>query len=199
MPAGIALTFDDGPVPGATEQVLDTLMSLGVSATFFCVGRNAQRHPGLVRRLAEEGHTVGSHSMSHAPRGLLSEPELVADYLAGRHAVEDALGEPVPLFRPPYGRLSLGTLKVMRSFESWTWTVDPQDWRTDTNRREIAGAVARARPGDVVLLHDWVEQESDAYPDRTETVAALPWIARSIARRGIPFVTLGRLRLPPTS
>ncbi len=85
---GVALTFDDGPDPVFTPQVLDVLAEHGAVATFFAVGKRAERHPELVRRIVDEGHALGSHSWSHREPGELSARELGRDYRAGRRAVE---------------------------------------------------------------------------------------------------------------
>jgi peptidoglycan/xylan/chitin deacetylase (PgdA/CDA1 family) len=80
--SGVALTFDDGPMPGTTDLLLDCLADLEVTATFFCVGRNAERNPALLSRILAEGHAVGSHSLTHAPQGSQSLRELIIDYRA---------------------------------------------------------------------------------------------------------------------
>jgi peptidoglycan/xylan/chitin deacetylase (PgdA/CDA1 family) len=103
----VALTFDDGPHPNYTRAILDLLADTGVHATFFCVGRNALAHPSLVRRMRDEGHAIGSHSMTHPHPSGKSTAWLRSDLLAGRHALEAILERPVDLFRPPFGELTL--------------------------------------------------------------------------------------------
>src|SRR3954451_6188313 len=102
----VALTFDDGPHPGFTDRILDVLAELDVRATFFCVGKNAERHPGLLRRLRAEGHAIGSHSYSHPHPQQTAPATLARDYRRGRQVIEDVLSEGVTLFRPPHGHLS---------------------------------------------------------------------------------------------
>lgn len=190
VPEGVALTFDDGPVPGATDHVLDTLAVLSLRATFFCVGRNASRHPSLVHRIIDEGHAIGSHSFSHAPKGEMVGRVLVQDYVDGRRAVEDVSGRAIPLFRPPYGYLSLRTAAVLRSFDTWTWTVDPEDYRAAVTAEEIARAVGGAQEGDVALMHDWIEQGDPAAQNRSATIHALAPIAASLGRSALRTVAL---------
>lgn len=192
VPTGVALTFDDGPMPGTTDRVLDVLAAEDVRATFFCVGRNAERHPSLVRRIADEGHSIGSHSFSHAPPGTLSQRQLVQDYTAGQRALENVLVESVPLFRPPYGRLTLGTARSLRSRQAWTWTIDPEDWQPSARSDDIARRAGAAESGDVVLLHDWLEVDAREQPsvDRTATIEALPRIIASLRSKGLAFVPL---------
>jgi peptidoglycan/xylan/chitin deacetylase (PgdA/CDA1 family) len=193
-PGTVALTFDDGPRPGSTDRVLDVLAALDVRATFFCVGRNAERHPGLVRRARQEGHAVGSHSLTHPDPEVTPLLALAADYARGRAAVEDALGEPVPLFRPPRGYLDLpraAQLRLRRTAPS-LWSVDPQDWHPDAGRAGIVEVAGQAAGGDVVLLHDWVEQPWGARAlDRSPTIDALPEVVAAVRRRGLVLATLG--------
>ena len=189
LPGGVALTFDDGPMPGSTDRVLDVLAELAVTATFFCVGRNAERHPGLLRRIAQEGHAVGSHSLTHPHPRTLTPAQVTAEYADGHAAVEQALGAPVALFRPPHGHLSWRTLPVLRPHRPVLWSVDPQDWRPGVARAHVEQVCGAAGAGDVVLLHDWIEQPEDPQAlDRSATIDALPAVAASIRSRGLHFV-----------
>jgi peptidoglycan/xylan/chitin deacetylase (PgdA/CDA1 family) len=194
VPEGrVALTFDDGPQPGATDRVLDVLAELGVRATFFCVGRNARAHPRLVHRIRAEGHAVGSHSMTHPHPGETVRAQLRREYADGRQAVADVLGADTPLFRPPHGHIDLAGAVMLRhlAVSTWLWTVDPTDWRPDATAQEIAAVAGRADSGDVVLLHDWVEQPlADEALDRSATIAALPIVVAAIRERGLTLGTL---------
>jgi peptidoglycan/xylan/chitin deacetylase (PgdA/CDA1 family) len=188
----VALTFDDGPDPESTPRVLDLLAEHGVPATFFCVGYQAQRHPALVRRIAEEGHAVGSHSQTHRIGGL-SPREAMADFVAGRRSVEDALGRPVPLFRPPHGWLEWRNAAAMRrlGLRTWLWTVDPEDYAPGTKTAAVRGTVGGCRAGDVVLMHDGLEEALDGSPDRSVTIDALPEAIAALRARGLRPVALG--------
>jgi peptidoglycan/xylan/chitin deacetylase (PgdA/CDA1 family) len=178
-------------MPGSTDRVLDVLAELGVPATFFCVGVNAQRHPRLLRRIADEGHSVGSHSMTHPHPKYLSPRQVRVEYTTGRAAVEQALGAPAPLFRPPHGHQSMGTVPLLRSHRPWLWSCDPQDWRPGASRDAISRTLAAARPGGVVLMHDWVEQpEAPEALDRTATIEALPAAVGALRARGVEFCRL---------
>jgi peptidoglycan/xylan/chitin deacetylase (PgdA/CDA1 family) len=194
VPEGrVALTFDDGPQPGSTDRVLDVLAELGVRATFFCVGRNAQAHPGLVHRIRAEGHAVGSHSMTHPHPGETARAHLRREYVAGRRAVSAVLGADIRLFRPPHGHIDPAGAVMLRrlSVSTWLWTVDPTDWRPGVTVEEIAAVAGRATSGDVVLLHDWVEQPlADEALDRFATIAALPIVVAAIRERGLTLGTL---------
>ena len=189
----VALTFDDGPHPASTAAVLDVLAELDVPATFFCVGRNAAAHPGLVRRALAGGHAVGSHSMTHPHPARSELRTLTADYRDGHRAVEDAAEREVRLFRPPHGHLSLVHAAVLRRLDlpPWLWTVDPRDWRPGVPSPEIVRVCGAAGPGDVVLLHDWIEQPlAPEAEDRTATIRALRQVVGAVRERGLGFTTL---------
>lgn len=193
----VALTFDDGPDPESSPAVLDLLAAAGATATFFLVGERAARHPQLVRRISADGHAVGSHSWSHPRPWELSARQLHDDYARGHDAVQDALGHPTPLFRPPHGHLGpAGLLALLRlRLRPVLWTHDPEDWAAGTTRRQILERLADVQAGDVVLLHDALVPAAlpgvDVPPGaggaagRAETIAAVPLLLQSLDRAGL--------------
>jgi peptidoglycan/xylan/chitin deacetylase (PgdA/CDA1 family) len=188
----VALTFDDGPHPEWTPEVLDLLATYGVRATFFVVGHRVRRHPELVRRICQEGHVVGSHSDTHPDAHRLGIRRLHRDYAAGRGAVEAVVGRRVALFRPPNGTVDLKGGAVMRrlGLVPLLWTVDPEDWHPDTTAAQIVARCATAGAGDVVLLHDGLERPLAARAlDRSATVEALPRVIAAFQERGFKFGT----------
>ena len=189
----VALTFDDGPDPVYTPQVLDVLAGHGVVATFFLVGSRARRHQGLVQRILSSGHRVGSHSWSHPVPRDTSWPSLAVDYKRGQRAVGATSGEATSLFRPPRGQVGAKGALTMRALrlEPWLWTVDPEDWRPGIRPEEILRAAGDLARGDVVLLHDGLARPmSPEASDRSSTVRALPQIIDAAQRRGLELVTL---------
>jgi peptidoglycan/xylan/chitin deacetylase (PgdA/CDA1 family) len=186
----VSLTFDDGPQVGTTDLVLDILAHLDVKATFFCVGCNVTANPGLVRRMAAEGHAVGSHSFTHPYSQDLDSLTVHAEYAAGRRAVEAAVGCSSPLFRPPHGHVPPIVAPTLRSLrlQTWLWSIDPEDWRPGARTRQIVADSAKAQAGDVVLLHDWIEQPTAPEAlDRSATISALPEIVARIRGKGLHF------------
>lgn len=187
----VALTFDDGPQPGSTDRLLDILQELDVQATFFCVGANAARHPGLTRRIEADGHRLGSHSLTHPHPAQTSLRALAEDYRHGREAVEDVVGHDVALFRPPHGHVDLAQALLLRRLRlrSWLWSVDPEDWQPAATEKSISSLVQQqAFSGSVVLMHDWVEQPvSSTALDRSSTLAAIPPVVAALRRRGLTF------------
>lgn len=187
----MALTFDDGPHPESTPQVLDILADSDVRATFFCVGYRSLQYPELVHRMVAEGHAVGSHSQTHRVGGLPAH-EVFADYQMGRRSVEEVLQRPVPLFRPPHGIFEWkNTLRLRRArFRSWIWTVDAQDYVPGTDTEFIRRTVAASTPDDVVLMHDGLEEALDGSPPRAVMIEALADAIAALQARGLRPVVL---------
>jgi peptidoglycan-N-acetylglucosamine deacetylase len=179
---GIALTFDDGPDPQTTPLILDTLRERGVKATFFVVGRQVAKNPGLLRRIAAEGHTIGNHTYDHTDMSGLSAGQMRDELRSTQEAVDDALGyhHQMALMRPPYGNPYLDGSDALPGFREVllehklfpvTWTVDPSDYLLGDDPEGVVRAVVRAdeagRKGEldeVVLLHDNQRQTAEALP-----------------------------------
>ena len=178
-PGELALTFDDGPNPMATPELLDVLAERGVRATFFLIGRWARREPELVRRIVREGHGVGCHTMTHPRLPLCSHGRIRREIGEGQAAVEDEAGVEVRLFRPPHGFRTPYVLRVARelSMVTTTWTTIGNDWslptaeaiatRVERGVRRSWGAGLAAN----VVLHDG--SQGTATADRRRTVAAV--------------------------
>ncbi|OLB77111.1 MAG: hypothetical protein AUI14_17300 [Actinobacteria bacterium 13_2_20CM_2_71_6] len=183
----IALTFDDGPHPAFTPQVLEILRRYGAVATFFCVGLNVSGYPHLVRRTVDEGHLVANHTWSHPYLPDLTRDELLRQIDATNDALRRATGRPSTLVRPPYGGRTPEVLGWLAGHGVTTvlWDIDASDWAvpgTDT----IVARASQAAEGSVILMHD-------AGGDRTQTIAALPRILEHLGERGYQFVTLDKL------
>lgn len=189
----VALTFDDGPDPRHTPALLDRLANLGVVATFFVVGVHARAHPELVRRAADGGHAIGSHSWSHPEPWTVDLATLRREYRDGRRALEDVLGRDVGLFRPPKGYVSVKGAYAMRAarLRPWLWTVDPRDWEPGVTADALRDRLATLDTGAVVLLHDsLVGALTPDVVDRSPTITALDHVVASARARGLRFTTL---------
>ena len=186
---GVALTFDDGPHSEGTPAVLNALARAGARATFFVVGEQVVRRPGLLAEVAAAGHEVALHGYQHRLQ-LRMRPRQVADDLArGTAAVADVLGQPPLWHRPPYGIYSPGGLSAARAagLEPLLWSRWGKDWRKLTTPSRIAARVLRGvLPGDVILLHD-ADFYSAANSHR-RTAAALELILSELERRKIGTV-----------
>ena len=189
----IALTFDDGPGP-YTPEVISILERYQVPATFFEVGVLEQYFHASTSRIIGIGDTVGDHTYYHAPMAKLAPAEQQAELREGAQALQ-RYGAAFPrLFRPPYGLWNSHTLSLLRSYRMLMvlWTIDTNDYRLPGAAAIVRAAVAGARPGAIVLLHD-------GGGNRSETVAALPRIITKLRARGYRLVTVPRLLIdnPP--
>ena len=176
------LTFDDGPVPEVTPQVLDILAERGVKATFFCVGANVERHPEILADILDRGHSVGNHTFDHVDGWKIRGIKYYRNFLKGASKV------PQGLFRPPYGRKLVGLpLEVERAgLKTITWDVadraeefpEPADYARDI--------VERARPGSIILIHPM-------YRGNATAREALPMNLAQLRDRGYDIVTVSEL------
>jgi peptidoglycan/xylan/chitin deacetylase (PgdA/CDA1 family) len=186
----VALTFDDGPNPRATPLVLETLRRERAPATFFFLGRHAERWPELVRRAAAEGHAPGNHGYAHRKLHLRSPAYVRRDLSLGAAAIERACGVRPRFFRPPHGFRSPWVTPIAGELGERTvgWSLGV--WDTDRpGAAEIARrVVAGVRPRSIVLLHDGDGYDPDG--DRTQTALALPLIIDGLRRRGYAIVPL---------
>jgi peptidoglycan/xylan/chitin deacetylase (PgdA/CDA1 family) len=191
-PDHVALTFDDGPDPTSTPAILDTLDVLGWKATFFCLGVQARRSPGLVAEIVARGHEPAVHGDTHASHLLRAGPSTIADLRRARDTIEDAAGVPVRWFRPPYGAVAASTLMATRTvgMTMVLWSTLGVDWKASSTGHSVAANVERTfRPGATVLLHD---SDVTAAPGSWHsTVDALPLLATRWDAAGLRVGTLG--------
>lgn len=188
----VALTFDDGPNPPYTQEILDELAAEHARATFFVEGEASAQSRAVVGREVEMGMAVGSHSARHM-RDYPSErrDQFEADLDAADQEIEGATGYHPRLYRAPYGRWSGTMLRALRErgYTPVGWDVDSRDWDPATPADAIArNVVAGAHPGAIVLLHDGGLGGGE--PDRERTVRALPEIIRGLRARGYRLVTV---------
>jgi len=185
---GVALTFDDGPNPDATPAILDALAARGVKATFFILGRHAERWPDLVRRVAAEGHSVGNHGYYHRKLHLKSPGYVREDLELGTRVIERAAGVRPDVFRAPHGFRSPWVSAIAKKLGQRTvgWSLGV--W--DSDRPGVDAIADRtvngARPGAILLLHD-----GDGYDpagDRMQTARAVPLIVDRLLAKGMHFV-----------
>lgn len=153
----VALTFDDGPHPELTPRLLDVLAEHHAIATFFLIGEKAERHPDLVRRIASAGHAVGHHSWTHSEPAATSARRLLDETRRTRGFLEDLLGRPAPLFRPPHGKLTIAKLLGVwwQGNAVVLWNRDPKDFQmTHAAQLDAWFDVQPPSAGDILLLHD---------------------------------------------
>lgn len=175
----IALTFDDGPHPSYTEQLLDGLKERNVVATFFVTGENAQNYPNIIRREQEEGHLIGNHTYSHIQLTSGNRETFREELVKTNEILENITGEKVSFVRPPYGSWDKSFEKELNMFPV-LWNIDPLDWCSHNAECIAAKVVENAGDGDIILMHDYYD---------TSVTAALE-VVDVLQKRGFQFVTV---------
>ena len=182
----IYLTFDDGPIPGPTEFVLDQLERCHAKATFFCIGENVSRHPEIFQAVVRQGHAVGNHTFNHLKGWNYS----VAEYLANiRLCQEEFLKSPhslrrVTLFRPPYGRIKRSQIRALKGYSIIMWDVLSHDYsRTLSPDQCLRGTIQATRPGSIIAFHDSLKAEKNMR-------YTLPRFLEHFTREGYSFKAL---------
>ncbi|HYQ90685.1 MAG TPA: glycosyltransferase, partial [Candidatus Competibacteraceae bacterium] len=193
----IALTFDDGPDPEYTPQILDALKQAGAPATFFIIGVNGERYPELLRREADEGHEIGNHTFTHPDIAAVTPTQIQLELSATQRLLASVIKRHSLLFRPPYAvdsepetpdEAQSVELAGQQGYLSVGMQIDPSDWRKPGIDEIVQHTVAAAERGDgnIVLLHD-------AGGDRSQTVQALPKLIEALRNHGFQLVTISEL------
>ena len=180
----IALTFDDGPGP-YTEKLLDILDKYDAKATFFLIGSKVSARANTLRRIQSRGHQLGNHSWSHPELNKVSAEQLASEIDQTNNAIKQAVGTKPNIIRPPYGAFNRAVLEQFRQrgMSAVVWSVDTRDWADRNSEIVCSRAVAGARNGAVILMHD-------IHPT---SVNAVPCILNSLKQQGYSFVTVQNL------
>ncbi|MCW5314471.1 polysaccharide deacetylase family protein [Nostoc sp. KVJ3] len=183
----IALTFDDGPWPESTAQVLDILKQNQIKGTFFLIGQNVKNNPDLVKREIAEGHVIGNHTWHHwyqflNPQAAAYEINHTADL------IYQVTGIKTNLFRPPGGIMHNGVADyaINSKYAIILWSSDSVDYSRPAVPKLINNVFRKAKPGGIVLMHD-------GGGNRSKTVQALPEIIANFRKQGYSFVTIPEL------
>ena len=182
--AKVALTFDDGPHPVYTPELLDGLKERGVCATFFVVGENIPGNEEILRRMDAEGHLIGNHTYKHVKLSYLDSARACAEVEKTNALICEVTGKEPEFIRPPFGEWK----KAMEcSFEMIPvlWDVDPLDWTTKNTALVVERVLKDTKPGNIILLHDYYQSSVDAALEIVDT----------LTQRGYEFVTVDELIL----
>ena len=173
------LTFDDGPVPGVTDIILDILAGYQAKATFFCIGDNIRKHPDLFRRISQEGHAIGNHTYHHV-NGWRTDLNTYLDEVVNCEALVQT-----KLFRPPYGRISFQQIQELKKeFSIVMWDVLSGDFDTTLHADTcVQHVVEHAVGGSIVVFHDSLKASERVLP-------ALPAVLKHFADKGFLFRAL---------
>ncbi len=156
----VFLTFDDGPTPGITEFILDTLAQYNAKATFFCLGKNAEQYPELTKKILAAGHKLGNHTTNHLKGWKVTGEEYSEDIAHTERIFHSEF------FRPPYGRVGLRKIRmVARKYRIVLWTVISQDYARQYTPEQCLRKVTRfVKPGHIVVFHDsWKAWKNMSY------------------------------------
>ncbi len=190
----LALTYDDGPNDPYTRQLMEVLAKHDVRATFFVIGRYAQRKPEIVRELVKAGHAVGNHTYTHPNLIFQSETQVRTQLRACRQVLEDAIGAPSNLFRPPFGGRRPAVMRILKEggLDPIMWSITGYDWSPTTPERIEKNVLRQLRGGDVILLHDGGHVEMGA--DRSHTVAVTDRLITRFKAEGYEFLTIPEMK-----
>ena len=179
------LTFDDGPDPDVTPQVLDILESYDAKATFFCVGRNVEKHPALFNLIMDSGHSVGNHTFDHEKGWETSVYPYLRSTLRCSQWVNSSL------FRPPYGKISLQQTNALKKrYKLIMWDVVSADFDASISpERCLSNVIDNAKAGSIVVFHD-------SQKCREKVLYALPRVLEHFAGRGYRFSKITPERIP---
>ena len=164
----VALTFDDGPSPECTKDLLEGLKERNVKATFFVIGEKAEAYPDLIKKIQDDGHIIGNHSYTHVNLGILSKKDACEQIRKTNDAIYQITGE--------YLDCQMNMIEVL-------WDVDPRDWEVQNKEKVVNKVMTDVKDGDIILLHDGYD---------SSMLAAFEIIDR-LQAQGYEFVTVDKL------
>ncbi|QEK13431.1 polysaccharide deacetylase family protein [Crassaminicella thermophila] len=186
----IALTFDDGPHPRFTPQILDLLKKYDAKATFFVLGRHVELYPTVIKRAVAEGHEIGNHTYTHIDIKNTSLKKLQNEFEKTQNIIFSVTGIKPKIFRPPFGFCTEKVIKLANQNDCkiilWSNHQDSKDWSNPGVQKIIKKTLSNVENGDIILLHDYVEGPS-------QTIEALKTILPELKNRGYEFVTISKL------
>ncbi len=184
LPRKIALTFDDGPAPDYTEELLEGLKERGVKATFFLLGKQVESYPEVVEKIAADGHLIGTHSYEHVNLSSLCDEAAIEQVDKTNTAIYEITGKYPEYIRPPFGCWKCN-LDYETTMIEVLWDIDPLDWKTNNSDVIAKRVTSKVQENDIILLHD----ASDS------SVKAAFKIIDELEGEGYEFVTVDELVL----
>lgn len=184
----VFLTFDDGPTPGITGDILDILADFDAYASFFCLGTNVREYPEICRSVADAGHEVGNHALSHMDPWKLGIKKNLAEFAETQKLLEEAIGRPARIYRPPYGHFTPGLIKTIAPQAKFVmWNLMPADFDPTVSAAMCLERIKKnARPGSIIVLHDNVQSAAKVRD-------FLPKVLQHFQSEGLEAVSLARL------
>ena len=182
----MALTFDDGPDPVFTPQILDLLKKYGINATFFLLGQNIEKYPDMAKRIAAEGHVIGNHTYDHPKSVDLSLTDFVQQLQKTDEIIQKLIGYRPKFFRPPYGSIKEDQLQWTNEQGKMViqWSIDTLDWQGLPATNIVDTVLTNALPGSIILQHN------AAGVPLQGSVEALDQFIPGLQQKEVRFVTL---------
>lgn len=178
----VALTFDDGPHPRYTLQIIDTLKKYKCAATFFVVGSRAEKYPQTIKAIAESGNQIGNHTYDHTELTKLDGKKISEEITKTAKAVYNASGSEPEVLRPSYGSIN-SAVRENTGLPLILWSIDTLDWKTRNTKLVVKEALKNVKDGDILLMHDIYKTTADA----ADT------IIKELSARGYQMVTIHEL------
>ncbi len=181
----VALTFDDGPHPLLTPQILDILDEYDAKATFFVVGDMARNYPSVLKEIAKRGHEIGNHTYTHLVESSEDCEKLKKEIIDTELTVLDIARQQTRLFRPPTGYCCKKAVKMTQElgYKTIVWDIDTMDWAHNTPQKIAQNIQNNVKNGSIILFHDFIGKNSP-------TVAALKTVLPKLKSEGYRFVTV---------
>lgn len=178
----VALTFDDGPHPVCTPQLLDGLKKRDVKATFFVTGENVENYPEIVKRASEEGHLIGNHTFHHVQLTAANSDDFKKEIISTNDIIQEVTGKETSFIRPPYGSWDKKYEKELNMFPV-LWDVDPLDWCSTNVDKIVRSVLAGTKENSIILMHDSYDS----------TVTAAFQVVDILKAEGYEFVTVDEI------
>ena len=184
----VALTFDDGPHPRYTHEVLEILKEYHVTATFFVIGINASRYPDALKELAQSGCEIGNHTYSHNNIRYADKDQVEREILSCQRELADQIGITPTLFRPPEGRFNqyLEEAAYSMNYRIILWSIDTKDWAHTPPDIIVQEVLSQLDHGDIILMHDYIS-------GKNTTCSALRILIPTLQSMGYEFVSVSEL------
>ena len=184
----IALTFDDGPHPKKTQQILDVLAKYNVKATFFVIGENAEKYPDILKKTYAAGHEIGNHTYDHKSIYKLSGDSVIGEVDKCTSVIESIINFSPSLFRPPEGFMDDTIARIVgdHGYKVILWKVDTYDWKGRAATDIYSNVTEHINCGDIILMHDYIWRVS-------YTPQALDMIIPTLLEQGYSFCTVSEL------
>lgn len=191
----MALTFDDGPHPVYTAQVLDILREYDIKATFFLVGRHVLKYPEMAKRIEQEGHDIGNHTFTHKDLLTAKRRVLLSEVDKTDKAIHEVTGISTKLFRPPRGALGPACRRALveKGYRIVLWTVSAADWSGISPKAITARVMRYTKPGGIVLFHDSGALVRSEGASRGNTVKALAEVIEKLRAKGFEIVPVSSM------